>query len=258
MCWETLQAFSQPWSYAGCWDRALCQQTLQPCCLEKTVLPRYCCWIYAVRNLGWLNCFLACQECPLLVYKSVVGGESELSFSQIFMAAVLCSLSCLSTKTLFSILFCSAIRLRALASDTAEERKDWNFFSSCASQSSSLEYTCSMSGGHGGSAGRAVMGAGRHTLGTASVIAGLPLGEEIAAAIPTGANLLLLLLSSMFIRLQLQTSFVQEVIWTFLTASYPLLSTEKGTMSVCLSGQGKLFCSIGNLAWEEENLRYQN
>lgn len=111
-----------------CWDRALCQQTLQPCCLEKTVLPRYCCWIYAVRNLGWLKCFLACQKCPLLVYKSVVDGESELSFSQIFMADVLYSLSCLSTQTLFSILFCSAIRLRALASDRAEERKDWIFF----------------------------------------------------------------------------------------------------------------------------------
>lgn len=49
-------------------------------------------------------------------------------------------------------------------------------------------------------------------LDTASVIAGLPLGEKSAAAIPTGANLLLLLLSLMFIRLQLQTSFVQEVI----------------------------------------------
>lgn len=56
------------------------------------------------------------------------------------------------------------------------------------------------------------MGADRHTLGPASVIAGLPLGEEIAAAIPTGANLLLLLLSPMFIRLQLQTPFVREVI----------------------------------------------
>lgn len=69
-----------------------------------------------------------------------------------------------------------------------------------------------MSGGHGGSDGRAGVGADRQTLGTASEIAGLPSGEEIAAAIPTGANLLLLLLSPMFIRLQLQTSFVQEAI----------------------------------------------
>jgi len=49
-------------------------------------------------------------------------------------------------------------------------------------------------------------------LGAASVIAGLPLGEMSAAAVPTGANLLLLLLSPMFIRLQVQTSFVQEAI----------------------------------------------
>lgn len=132
MCWETLQAFSQPWSYVGCWYRALCQQTLQPCCLEGTVLPRYCCWIYAVRNLGWLNCSLSCQECPLLVYKSVVDGEFELSSSQLSMAAVLYPLSYLSTQTLFSILLSSAIRSRALASDRAGERKDWNFFSSCS------------------------------------------------------------------------------------------------------------------------------
>lgn len=53
-------------------------------------------------------------------------------------------------------------------------------------------------------------GTAKRMLGTASVIAGLPVGERSAAAIPIGANLLLLLLSPMLIRLQLQTSFVQE------------------------------------------------
>lgn len=78
MCWDTLQAFSQPWSYAGCRDRALCQQTLQPCCLERTVLPGYCCWIYAVRYLGGLNCPLACQECPLSTSQLWMGNLSFL------------------------------------------------------------------------------------------------------------------------------------------------------------------------------------
>lgn len=65
-------------------------------------------------------------------------------------------------------------------------------------------------GGTGAAVG--VQGRNRQTLGTASIIAGLPLGKEIAPAIPTGAGLLLLFLSMMFIRMQLQTSFVQEVI----------------------------------------------
>lgn len=90
--------------------------------------PQPQCWIYAAKNLGWLHCSLACQECPLLVYKPVVVWESELSFCRFPMADVLHSLSCLSTQTLFSILLSSALRLGAQASDRAGERKDWNYF----------------------------------------------------------------------------------------------------------------------------------
>lgn len=255
MCWDTLQAFSQPWSCAGCRDRALCQQTLQPCCLERTVLPRYCCWIYAVRYLGGLNCPLACQECPLSTSQLWMGN---LSFLPVLCGwcALLLILPLYPNPLLQFVIQYHKAQSSGFRQSKKEERSVI-YFQAVRNRAVAL-------GTPGGLWVGAAMGGqwweqtDRQTLGTASIIAGLPLGERIAAAIPTGANLLLLLLSPMFIRLQLQTSFVQEVIWTFLASPSPLLPTEKGTMHVCLSGQGELLCSIGNLAWEEENLRYQN
>lgn len=99
------------------------------------------------------GCSLACQECPLLVYKSVVDGESELSFSQFSVDDALYSLSCLSTQTLFSILLSSEIRLRALASDRAVERKDWDFFQAVHNRAVALSTPGLWVGGMGAAMG---------------------------------------------------------------------------------------------------------